>query len=224
MRCSVSRSFASLPRRSASSAMVDRKRCWSSGSTSPSSSVSAAPRIAVSGVRSSWLTSLTNCVLRRSSRLSSCERVVDLASHLVEGLGDDAHLARALDVGARGVVARGERARRDAETLERCDDARARSRGRSASREAATTTMTIERRASRGMLLAMTATVARTAATTTHPDRDLRAQGGAHAWLLGGCLGGWGGPRRRGSGSRSRAPSRRAPGRSRRPRACRAAA
>ncbi len=51
--------------------------------------------------------------------LELVDRRVDLGRHLVERLGDDARLARALDLGADAVVARGERCRRRAEPLER---------------------------------------------------------------------------------------------------------
>ena len=69
--CSVSRSLARRVRRSHSLMIWARKRLCSSSGTPPSSRVSAVPRMAVSGVRISWLTSLTNCAWRASSVRSS---------------------------------------------------------------------------------------------------------------------------------------------------------
>ena len=75
MRCRMIRSFASRARRSDSPTIVDEEplRVLGVDVVRPCS-VSAAPRMAVSGVRSSWLTSETKRDLRRSSSRSSVDR------------------------------------------------------------------------------------------------------------------------------------------------------
>ena len=60
MRCSVSRSCVRRLRRSLSLMMMEQNFSCSSGGRSGSSSISALPRMAVSGVRSSCATSLMN--------------------------------------------------------------------------------------------------------------------------------------------------------------------
>ena len=71
-RCSVSRSWVRRLRRSLSLMMMEQNFSCSSGGRSGSSSISALPRMAVSGVRSSWATSLMNAAWRRSFSTRSC--------------------------------------------------------------------------------------------------------------------------------------------------------
>ncbi len=66
MRCSVSRSFVRRLKRSLSLTMMLQNLSCSAGGRSGSVSISALPRMAVSGVRSSWATSLMNSFWRCS--------------------------------------------------------------------------------------------------------------------------------------------------------------
>ena len=72
MRCSVSRSCVRRLRRSLSFTMMSQNFSWSEGGRSGSASISALPRMAVSGVRSSCATSLMNSFWRRSLMARSC--------------------------------------------------------------------------------------------------------------------------------------------------------
>ena len=72
MRCSVSKSWVRRLRRSLSAMMIEQNFSCSSGGRSGSSSISALPRMAVSGVRSSCATSLMNAAWRRSFSTRSC--------------------------------------------------------------------------------------------------------------------------------------------------------
>ena len=77
-RCNASRSFTRFERRRLSSTMMPVNFSRIAGGRSGSDSISAFPRIAVSGVRSSCATSLTNVLSRlsREARLSCCVRIV----------------------------------------------------------------------------------------------------------------------------------------------------
>ena len=87
----ISRSFTNRIKRSVSSSTEARNRSLTEGSSAaPSRKVSARPLIAVRGVRNSWETSLTNCVLILStvwswSRMFAKVRLSWLSSSCPEG-------------------------------------------------------------------------------------------------------------------------------------------